>query len=118
MSRPRFLTDQDFNDIIIRGVERLEPSIDFLRIRDVGLAEAPDAEVLAYAAANGWLVLSHDVNTMIAVAYEQFARGQLATGLLMVRQQAAVARIIDEVVMIWAASEAEEWHNQVRFLPL
>lgn len=37
MSRPRFLADQDFNENVLRGVQRLEPAIEFLRLRDVGL---------------------------------------------------------------------------------
>jgi hypothetical protein len=40
------------------------------------------------------------------------------TGLLMVHQMTPLALVIDNLVLIWAASEAEEWENQVRFLPL
>ena len=31
MSQPRFLADQDFNEHIVRGAERLKPDIDILR---------------------------------------------------------------------------------------
>ena len=47
MSRPRFLADQDFNENILRGVQRLEPTVEFLRLRDVGLDKSLDSEVLA-----------------------------------------------------------------------
>ena len=73
MSRPRFLVDHDFNEDIIDGVARREPAIDFIFCRDVGLSERPDAEVLEYAAAHGRIVLSHDVNTMIAAAWGRIA---------------------------------------------
>jgi hypothetical protein len=60
MSRPRFLADQDFNEHIISGVIRREPALEFARVRDVGLDRRPDSEVLAYAAAEDLLLVSHD----------------------------------------------------------
>jgi hypothetical protein len=118
MSRPRFLADHDLNEHIVDGVLRREPALEFVRARDVGLSDRPDAEVLAYAAANGFLVVSHDVNTMPAEAYARVAAAQPMPGLLMVHQAQPIAPIIDTLVLIWSASEAEEWQDQVRFLPL
>jgi predicted nuclease of predicted toxin-antitoxin system len=118
MSRPRFLADHDLNEHIVAGVLRREPALEFVRARDVGLSDRPDAEVLAFAAANGFLLVSHDVNTMPAQAYARVAAAQPMSGLLMVRQAQPIASVIDTLVLIWSASEAEEWHDQVRFLPL
>jgi hypothetical protein len=39
-------------------------------------------------------------------------------GRLLVRQTHPIAPLIDSLVLIWSASEAEEWQNQIRFLPL
>lgn len=118
MSRPRFLADHDLNEHIIDGVLRREPAVEFVRSRDVGLSDRPDSEVLAFAAANNFLVVSHDVNTMPNQAYTRLAAGDPMRGLLMVRQLQPIAPVIDSLVLIWSASEAEEWQDQVRFLPL
>jgi hypothetical protein len=118
MSRPRFLADHDLNEHIVAGVLRREPALEFIRLRDVGLSDRPDAEVLAFAAASGFLLVSHDVNTMPAAAYARVAAAELMSGLLMVHQAQSIAPIIDSLVLIWSASEAEEWHGQVCFLPL
>lgn len=118
MSRPRFLADQDFNEHIIRGVLRREPIIDFVRLRDVGLEKCSDAEILTYASVDGRIILSHDVSTMSAAAQARLASGQPISGLLLVHQLTPLASIIDSLVLIWAASEAEEWLNQIWFLPL
>jgi hypothetical protein len=118
MSRPRFLADQDFNDHIIRGVLRREPAIDFVRLRDVGLEMRSDAEILAYAAAENRIIVSHDVHTMSAAAQVRLAAAQPISGLLLIHQLTALAPVIDNLILIWAASDAEEWLNQVWFLPL
>jgi hypothetical protein len=80
MSRPRFLADHDLNEHIIDGVRRREPALEFIRARDVGLSDKLDSEVLAFAADNGFLLISHDVNTMPAQAFARVAAadGQVA----------------------------------------
>src|SRR5262249_602050 len=118
MSRPRFLADHDLNEHIIDGVRRREPAVEFVRAREVGLADRPDPEVLADAAPQGLIGVSHDVNTMPAHAWDRLATGQLLSGLLMVPQTHSIGPIIDNLVLIWSASEAEEWQGQVCFLPL
>jgi len=91
MSRPRFLVDQDFNEHIIQGVWRLEPAVEFLRVRDVGLEEKSDTEVLEYAANENWLVISHDVNTMSAAARTRLTNQQRMTGLFLVHHVSPLA---------------------------
>ena len=62
-------------------------------------------------------ILPH-VNTMVGHAFARIAAGQEMPGLLMVQQSEPIGPVIDALVLIWSASEAEEWAGQVRFLPL
>jgi len=118
MSRPRFLADHDLNDYIVAGVLRLEPSVQFLRARELGLARASDDQVLQFAVANPLLVVSHDVTTMSDAAYKRLGQGLPLTGLFLVKQLTPVAAVIDSLVLIWSASELEEWGGRVQYLPL
>lgn len=118
MSRPRFLADHDLNEHIIDGVLRREPTLEFVRARDVGMSERPDPEVLEYAARQGLILVSHDVNTMPGHAADRINSGQPVAGLLMVQQSQAIGPIIECLVIIGSASEAEEWQGQIVFLPL
>jgi hypothetical protein len=118
MSGPRFLADHDLNEHIVTGVRRQEPVIEFLRARDVGMDARSDDEVLEYAERERWLVVSHDVNTMRAAAHARLSRGESFPGLFMVQQASPIGSIIDSLVLIWAASDLEEWKDQVVFLPL
>jgi hypothetical protein len=118
MSRPRFLADQDLNDAIVSGVVRLEPSIEFVRLRDCGLEELPDEQVLRYAVRERWIVVSHDVSSMTAAASGLLAANEPMQGLLLVHQSHPVAPTIDSLVLIWSASEAEEWIGLIEYLPI
>lgn len=118
MSRPRFLADHDLREAIITGVLRRASAIEFLRVRDVGLANRSDHEVLAYAASQRLIVVSHDVNTMPANAYRRLTAGQDVAGLLLVRQSEPVGPVIDSLVLIWLSTDDAEWQGTVAFLPL
>jgi hypothetical protein len=118
MSRPRFLADHDFNEHIISGVLRREPVLEITRARHVDLDDRPDREVLEQAAALGLIVLTHDVNTMTKAAYERISSGLPMAGLFPVSQAVPVAEVIDDLLLVWAASEAEEWKDVVQHLPL
>ena len=54
---------------------------------------------------------------MTGAAYARITVGQPMAGLFIAPQQAALTPIIDCLLLVWAASEAEESHNQVRYLP-
>jgi hypothetical protein len=118
MSRPCYLADNDLNDAIVVGMRRREPAAVFARLRDLGLATWADPDVLDFAAAENWIVVSHDFNTMREAANTRLTAGLPMSGLLLASQRTAVASIIESLVLIWAASEAEEWAGQVGFLPL
>jgi predicted nuclease of predicted toxin-antitoxin system len=118
MSRPRFFADHDLNEKIIEGVQQREPAIDFLHVRQIGYQQRSDDEILEYAASHGWIVTSHDANTMTAHAYARIDRSQPMAGLFIVHQNDPIGPVIEDLMLIWTASEAEDWWDRVEFLPL
>jgi hypothetical protein len=82
------------------------------------MSERSDPDFLEYAAREGLIVVSHDVNTMPGHAVSRINAGEIVSGLLMVQQTQPIAPIIESLLIIWSASEAEEWQGQIVFLPL
>ena len=39
-------------------------------------------------------------------------------GVFLVKQSSPVGEVIDELVLIWAASDAEEWKDRILEIPL
>jgi predicted nuclease of predicted toxin-antitoxin system len=56
----RFQADADLNEDIVKGVLRREPGIDFQTATSDGLRGLSDLEVLALAAEEGRILVSHD----------------------------------------------------------
>jgi Domain of unknown function (DUF5615) len=113
----RFQADADFNQAIVDGVLQKEPSIDFQTANQTDLEGRPDEEVLAIAAQAGRLLVSHDRRTM-PLHFAEFITIQTMPGLLIVPQNLSFQEAIETLVLIWAASNEEEWINRVVYLPL
>jgi hypothetical protein len=110
--------DENFNNDVIRGLLRRNPQLDIVRIQDVGLRTLDDETVLEWAARNDRVVISHDVSTMTAFAYERVGAGKKMPGLFEVPRSVALGRAIEDLWLIAECSLPGEWEGQVRYLPL
>jgi hypothetical protein len=113
----RFQADADLNEILVKAMLRREPGIDIQTARAAGLAGLADADVLALAARSGRLLLTHDRKTM-PTHFAEFIAAQSSAGVLIVPQKLPVAQAVDELILVWMATEAEEWTNRIYSLPL
>lgn len=114
----RVLTDEDFNSRIIRGVVRLSPKIDLLSVQDIGMLSAGDWDILAVAANDGRVLLTHDAKTMPRHAYGRIQAGQPMPGLVVCSQQLSIGTAIADIALLVQCSEKGEWANKVIYLPL
>jgi hypothetical protein len=115
--RPRLQADADLNQKIVAGLRRREPAIDFRSAGEGGVIGRPDPEVLALAASESRLLVSHDRQTMHG-HFRRFVETQASPGVVIVSQELDIGRTIEELLLVWAACEAEEWTNAIIFLPL
>jgi hypothetical protein len=114
----RFLTDEDFDGRLTSALRARLAGLDLVRVQDVGLMHSPDLDILAWAAAAGRIVLTHDRNTMTGFATTRVKAGQPMPGLFVVDRQASSGRTLDDLEALAAASEMDEWRDQIIFVPL
>jgi hypothetical protein len=81
------------------------------------LAGLPDPEVLRIAAAQGRILISQDRRTM-PDHFQQFVNESTSPGVIVLRKKVSIAAAIDEIVLIWSASDADEWVNRLVWIPL
>jgi len=81
--------------------------MDFRGAQAARLDRLPDQEVLVYAADEGRILVSHDFQI------QQFTQFRRSPGVLLVRQDFPVAQAVGSLLLIWEASEPDEWVNRV-----
>jgi hypothetical protein len=113
----RYQADADLNQVIVTGVLRREPAIDFQTAFDAGLEGIKDADVLAIAAQQGRILISHDRRTM-PLEFAKFITSNQSAGVLIISRKLEIEMVIEELLLIWAVSSAEEWINRIAKLPL
>lgn len=113
----RFQADADLDEDIVTGLIRREPGIDCRTATEAGLEGLDDQQVLAQAADDGRTLVSHDRRTM-PHQFAEFVAKNTSPGVLIVSQKTATIVAIEELLLIWAASEAEEWVNKIAAIPL
>ena len=95
-----------------------EPAIDILDVKSAGLRGTKDPVLLELAAEQDRILITHDRNTMTRHFYERLAAGKSGPGLFVVpKPPSAVSQVIESLLLVWAASQAAEWRNQVVYLP-
>jgi predicted nuclease of predicted toxin-antitoxin system len=115
---PRFLTDENIDSDLILALRRRVDDIDILRVQDVGLRTVGDPEILQWAADEGRILISHDLKTIPRFAGERLTAGLPMPGVILLRSSLSIAQAIHEIAAIAVASDAEEWNNQIAYLPL
>lgn len=112
----RFQADYDFNEDIVRILCNREPMIDFQTGHKAGLEGLPDDKVLAIAAAEGRVLVSHDRKTMPR-HFARFISNQNSPGLILISQDFPPSIAVEELVLIWFASTADEYVNRMISIP-
>ena len=113
----RFQADADLNAEIVAGVLRREPGIDFQMADEANLRRLRDPEVLALAAQESRIVVTHDRRTMPR-HFADFILHHSSPGVFIIAQTVSVRMAIEELLLVWVASESAEWRNLIVELPL
>jgi hypothetical protein len=115
--RVKFLADVNFDRRIVDGVLRRESLVDFQNSEEAELSGKSDLEVLEMAASLQRLLVTHDRKTM-PTAFGAFASHSQSFGVLVIPQKLNLRTAIDELLIVWALSEAEDWLNVISSIPL
>jgi predicted nuclease of predicted toxin-antitoxin system len=114
----KLVSDENFDGDILRGLFRRRPSLDVVRVQDIGLKATPDTEILAWAAVENRILLTHDRDTVPYYLHERVRAGQSTPGVFLVSDQMPIGRAIEEILLAVDCLAPEECRNLVRFFPL
>lgn len=116
----RLLADENFNAALVRALENRLTADALITVQALGLRGAADDDLLRYAAERELVLISHDRQTLPAIAYARIARGERCPGVIIVRdpEERGMARLVDDLALLALAGRREDFEGQVRYLPL
>ncbi|MBE2224053.1 MAG: DUF5615 family PIN-like protein [Anaerolineae bacterium] len=114
----KFAADENFDNRILRGLLRRLPDLDIVRIQDTVVAGKDDATVLAWAADEGHILLTHDQKTIPRYAHEQMKSGKSTAGVILSNNHLPISGVIDDLHLIVVSSSMAEWIDRIQYLPL
>ena len=91
----RLLADENFNGDVVRALLLRQPDLDIVRVQDVGLAGIADPDILAWAAVNDRIILTHDRATL--------------PQLFILDDRFPVGHATDELLLLITCSEQPKW---------
>lgn len=119
MSTVRYLCDEHMPEQLSDAIIQREPSIE---IFIVGQVSAPpkgtlDPEVLLFAEREQLALITFDKKSMAGHVANHRASGHHTWGVFSLRNGFSILRYVENLILIWSASEAEDWRDQIEWLP-
>ena len=63
------------------------------------------------------MLVSHD-NRRIPTHFAEFISNNTSPGVVIASQRLGIGVVVEELLLIWVASDADEWVNRITHLPL
>lgn len=111
-----FAADENFSGKILRGLRRVLPTFDVLRVQDYLPEGTPDPAELSWAAGEGRILLTHDVSTMTVFAWDRVRRGEPMPGVIEITETLPIGDAIKELQIIAAAGLPVDFADRVVFV--
>jgi hypothetical protein len=113
----RFLSDEDFNGRIVRGLILRTRELDLVRVQDVGLSGADDDTILEWAENDDRVLLTHDGRTMPRHVRDRLAAGRHVPGVIIVDGLAPIGTCVEDVLLLAECADETDCRDQIHFLP-
>ncbi|MHB1560788.1 MAG: DUF5615 family PIN-like protein [Isosphaeraceae bacterium] len=113
----KLASDENFDADIVRGLVRILPDLDIVSVRDADLAGSPDPVVLAWAAGEDRVLLTHDCDTMPNFAYDRVRAGEPMAGVFLVSDRMPKGEAVEQLAPAAQCLTADECRDQVHYFP-
>ena len=120
MSRLRFLLDEHLAHAIQSRLLQLNAEIEILVM---GQPFAPpigtsDQDILLWLERTGYVLVTNNRRTMPDHIRTHYDAGHRLPGLFLLKRQARIGQVIEQLYLLWIASEAEEYLDRLLYLPM
>jgi hypothetical protein len=116
----RFLLDEHVSRVIQSQLLRLDADIDVIA---VGQPQAPpkgmlDPDILLWIERTGYILVTANRRTIPEHVCAHYAEERCIPGILLLRRGASIGVILEQLYLLWSASDAEEYVDRILYLPM
>lgn len=120
MSRIRFLLDENTPHAVGDQLRRHDPTIDVLAI---GLPTAPaigtpDPAILLWLEEHSYVPVTRNRRSMPGHLNDHIAAGHSVPGIIMIRPRVSFGEVIADLLLISESAQADEFTDQIVYVPL
>lgn len=116
----RFLLDENISRSVRNQLLFHEPIMEVICVGDENAPPygTPDPDILDWIEQTGYIIVSRNRRTMPRHLEEHLAHEKHIPGMLLLKKRVSMRELIEELLLIWYASEPEEYQDHIRYLPL
>lgn len=120
MSEIKYLLDEHVNPRLRKALKRLAPDVVIWRVGDpiAPALSTPDQEILLWCEDQHFSLVTNNRDSMPGHLREHLAAGRHVPGIFTLNPNMTMGETADELNLIWGACEAEEYMDQLNYLPL
>lgn len=116
----RYLLDENMPPFYREQLLRYQPDLTICSIGDADtLPKATlDPEILCWCEENGFLLVTNNRRSMPLHLADHLAVGRHVPGILVLRYQADVGQLIEDLILIAQAADEYEYQDRISYVPL
>lgn len=112
-----FLADENLSRRFVNAVRRRHPSIDIVRVQEVGLSGMDDTAVLDWAVEKNRILITKDRATIPPLVAQRLEENIPTPSVLIIRPNAQLNSILEMIEAIIQQTQATDWRYPVRWIP-
>jgi len=120
MSDIRFLLDENVHPLYRTELLKRERTLVVWRVGMVGAPPrgTPDPDILDWCEKNAFILVTNNRASMPPHLANHLAQGRHIPGVIVLNNKMSIGETIEELWLIWVASDLEEYRDSIVYLPL
>lgn len=120
MTKHRYLVDENTTLAITDQLRRRRPILEVLTIGDelAPPKDTLDPDILLWLEQHGFSLITRNRRSMPGHLRQHLAIGHHVPGIFTLRPNASLREIIEDLLLIWEATERGEYRDQIVHIPL
>ncbi len=120
MSQRKYLLDENIDPRLKKALLQYSPDMVVWCVGDSGSPplETKDPEILIWCEKRKFTLITNNRASMPVHLREHLAAGRHIPGIFILKRIMAIREIIDELTLIWGATEPDEYADEIKYLPI